>query len=143
MIIVRTYTFTSPAFEGELIFGYNQHGVMVMYQVEAELKPEQLSHLVNNLPVYEEKLQEMVNASKKGAEARLVEVDLSFDRFWNDYNHKVGNKGRAERLWSALSKHTKLRVLEHIPRYDRQLAVSKIAKCYPETYLNQERWELG
>ena len=70
-----------------------------------------------------------------------VEEDLSFDNFWKVYNYKVGNKKRAERLWQRLTDDQKAKAITHLKSYESFLIMNPgLAKLYPETYLNQERW---
>ena len=71
-----------------------------------------------------------------------VTADLSFEKFWNTYGNKVGNKKRSKRLWGQLNPTERARALAYIKVYDNYLWQNKgIAKAYPETYLNQKRWE--
>lgn len=78
---------------------------------------------------------------QKNVKVTLVPEDLSFDRFWSMYNHKHGKKSKCERLWLSLSEEEQLKVLLHIPLYDKHLAQNpSIAKKYPETYLNAAAW---
>ena len=73
---------------------------------------------------------------------RLIESDLSFDRFWNAFDNKVGKKKRAEALWKVMKESEKIKCFEVIPRYDYWLAAkATINKLYPETFLSQRRWE--
>lgn len=84
-----------------------------------------------------------MEAFMKGSSAVITPIkeDLSFDRFWIEYDNKVGNKKRAEKLWTELSEQNKLLALKYIKRYDSLLKIQNgIAKLYPETYLNQKRW---
>jgi len=68
--------------------------------------------------------------------------DLSFNKFWDTYAHKQGKKARAERLWKQLSETERASAMAYIKKYDAFLWQNKgIAKAYPETYLNQKRWE--
>jgi len=71
-----------------------------------------------------------------------VPVDLTFESFWAAYGNKVGNKTRAKKLWNLLDDDTRAAAYAGISRYNSYLAAHPaIEKCYPETYLNQRRWE--
>jgi hypothetical protein len=84
----------------------------------------------------------LISQSKRfGWQLKKIEEDLSFESFWERYNHKVGNKKRAERLWNQLSKKEKAKAMAFLKRYESYLNQNPgIAKLYPETYLNQQRW---
>ncbi|MEO0337607.1 MAG: hypothetical protein AAF242_00190 [Bacteroidota bacterium] len=73
---------------------------------------------------------------------KSVELDLSFQRFWNDYQNKKGNKARAEKLWLGLSKEDRIKALDGIKKYNYFLATqTAMNKAFPETYLSQRRYE--
>jgi hypothetical protein len=74
--------------------------------------------------------------------ADKVEQDLSFDAFWDLYEHKVGNKARAMKLWSNLPKMDKARCFVGIRQYKFWLSHHpNVEKLYAETFLHQRRWE--
>ncbi len=94
---MRKYVLTSPAFDGELKFGYNSENILVFFENNAELKSEHLDYFITNFPFVADALPKIVNKGK------LTEVtDLSFERFWNEYNYKVGDKKKATKLWNQL-----------------------------------------
>lgn len=134
---MRKYVLTSPDFTGELIFGYNSEGVLVYFENKADLQDAHWQYLSKNMPFVDTELAGIV---KKG---KLTEItDLSFARFWAAYNNKVGNKKRAEKLWVALQENERIAVLEHLPKYNYYLKTHQgLMKAYPETFLNQRRWE--
>ena len=67
--------------------------------------------------------------------------DLSFARFWAAYDYKVGNKARVEKKWNALSQEDRLLALSGIARQRRHSESHKTDMPYPETYIDQRRWE--
>lgn len=68
--------------------------------------------------------------------------DLSFDRFWNEYEYKIGEKPTAKKLWNSLSDQDKNKCLAAIPRYKYFLAHKpSIDKLYPQTFLKKRRFE--
>jgi hypothetical protein len=78
----------------------------------------------------------------KNCHIEAIQDDTTFPGFWNAYNYKVGNKKRAEKLWTLLNEQEKLLALSSIRKYDRYLAQRpKMEKAYPETWLAQRRWE--
>lgn len=67
--------------------------------------------------------------------------DLSFDRFWTVYNYKVGKKAKAEKLWTEMSLDERSAALIAVVKYNKWMNQKSIEKAYPETWLNQKRWE--
>lgn len=70
-----------------------------------------------------------------------TETDLSFVRFWGAYGYKVGNKATVERKWNALSGEDRLLALQGIERQRRHSESHKTDMPYPQTYIDQRRWE--
>jgi len=124
----------------ECLFTFNQDGVLCEFKAAADINAAALIWLLERLPKYNNTLAVIAKQNKM----ELVEVplDLSFENFWNSYNHKIGNKDRSRKLWEKLSDADKVRSLVVIPRYDTYLkAKNGIEKLYPETFLNQRRFE--
>lgn len=67
--------------------------------------------------------------------------DLSFVHFWTAYGYKVGNKATAEKKWNALKPEDRLLALQGIARQRRHSESHRTDMPYPETYINQRRWE--
>lgn len=81
-------------------------------------------------------------ANKNKAVFAEIPTDLSFEAFWNQYGHKQGDKSRAQKLWKLLSDEDKVAALGAIKRYKNYLLAHPAQEClYPQTYLNQRRWE--
>lgn len=71
-----------------------------------------------------------------------VPLDLSFEKFWNTYNYKVGNKGKAQKLWKLLNQEDKIKALCRVTSYNYFLQINpNTEKIYPERYLSQRRFE--
>lgn len=71
----------------------------------------------------------------------VTNADYSFERFWSLYGYKVGNKARVAKKWNALEEGERILALGAIPKYKRFAEVKKIELVYPETYIDQRRWE--
>lgn len=67
--------------------------------------------------------------------------DLSFEKFWNAYGYKVGNKATVEKKWNALKEEDRLLALQGISRQRRHSESHKTDMPYPQTYIDQRRWE--
>jgi hypothetical protein len=133
-----SYTVTSSQFEGCLSFTY-ENGWLAAYRCDAELSGSQLQYLHERFPLQEGMLHQLRNGSRT-LRIETAEEDLSFGRFWELYGYKVARK-KAEALWERLSEADRKLALGAIRRYDRWLSHKGLAKCYPETYLRNRRWE--
>ncbi len=71
----------------------------------------------------------------------ITTQDLSFVRFWNAYGYKVGNKGTVEKKWNALKPEDRLLALAGIAKQRRHSESHKTDMPYPQTYIDQRRWE--
>ncbi len=133
---MRKYILTSKRFIGSLVFEYDLEGILIGFKNEANLDTEQIEFLYKNFPFTDDKLP---YTAGKGTIKEIT--DLSFNRFWDDYAYKVGNKKKAEKLWIALSESERLAVLDSLKRYNYYLKMTNIARVYPERYLSHRRWE--
>lgn len=68
-------------------------------------------------------------------------TDLSFERFWNVYGYKVGNKATVKKKWEALKEEDRLLAMQGIQRQRRHSESHKTDMPYPQTYIDQRRWE--
>lgn len=57
------------------------------------------------------------------------------------YGYKVGNKPRVQKKWNALPEGERILALGAIPKYKRFAEGKHIDLVYPETYIDQRRWE--
>lgn len=71
----------------------------------------------------------------------VTERDLRFEVFWEKYGYKVGNKATVKKKWEALGDGERLLALGGIWRQRRHSEGRGTDLPYPETYLNQRRWE--
>ncbi len=113
-----------------LIVGEIQYGNMT---------PEVTKFLWNHFPFNVGILEHY--RKMKNVKVSEVPEDVSFERFWEVYDYKVGKKTRAERLWKALTDTERIKALKHIRIYEQWLAQHPgIEKKYPETFLSQNPW---
>lgn len=71
----------------------------------------------------------------------VTTTDLSFTRFWDCYAYKVGNKVTVEKKWNALKAEDRLLALQGISRQRRHSESKHTDMPYPQTYIDQRRWE--
>jgi len=64
---------------------------------------------------------------------------IEFEIFWNDYNKKLGDKKKCVIKWNKLTPEIQLKIIESLPEWKKQFRDNQF-QPYPETYLNQERW---
>ena len=138
---MKKFILQSQKFEGEVVFGYDDDGRLVEYTSRAELSEAQITFLFGHFPFNEADLKALT--AGKGNESKVVPLveDYSFDEFWDAFAHKVGNKGKAEKLWEKLTPAEQTNIMAFIPSYLRYVSFKKIEQTYPETFLNQRRWE--
>jgi len=67
------------------------------------------------------------------------EEGILFSQFWDLYNKKVGAKDRCESKWNKLKLEIQQKIIDTLPGFIASIK-DKQFQPYPETYLNQERW---
>lgn len=72
---------------------------------------------------------------------REIEIgDFDFEKFWNLYNKKVGDKKKIESKWIRLKQDDRDKIFKTLPLFLESIK-DKQYQPYPETYLNNRRWE--
>ena len=84
---------------------------------------------------------EFAHWRKAGCSVNTIEDSPTFERFWNAYGYKVGNKSRVQKKWNQLPEGERVLAMAAIPRYKRFAQSKRIDLVYPETYIDQRRWE--
>jgi hypothetical protein len=64
---------------------------------------------------------------------------IEFDVFWNLYSKKVGSKDNCTKKWNKLDFETQKTIIEFIPKFLKTIK-DKQFQPFPETFLNQNRW---
>lgn len=84
-----------------------------------------------------------VFVSKEGVQREEAEVEeyefYPFEEFWNDYDKKVGEKGKLSKKWEKVSVKDRKVIKEYIPKYKSHQPDKKFRKN-PETFLNNKGW---
>lgn len=65
--------------------------------------------------------------------------DEEFERFWNLYDKKTGEKGKIKAKFLKLSKSDRAKIFETLPAYVAATPEKRYRKN-PETYLNNKSW---
>lgn len=66
-------------------------------------------------------------------------INIVFDVFWNLYNKKVGSKSKCEKKWNKLKDVERQKIVDTLPNFLAGIK-DKQFQPFPETYLNQARW---
>jgi hypothetical protein len=70
---------------------------------------------------------------------KIREDKISFVRFWEEYDKKIG-KLKSEKKWNGLSLKDQMAIFEYLPTYKRAQPNKRYRKN-PETFLNNRSWE--
>ena len=85
-------------------------------------------------------IKERKGNKKKGNEIKENEnKDIQFDVFWNLYDKKV-SKDKAQAKWNKLPYEDKIKIIQTLPAFIAKIK-DKQYQPYPDTYLNNRRWE--
>lgn len=94
-----------------------------------------------NAPILKEIEMKQFMYNAKNVKLDIVPEDLSFDRFWSMYDHKISDKKRTLKKWTSMDDTSRAKAISYISTYNRHLFENPgISKCYAETYLNREMW---
>lgn len=137
---MKTYLMTSPSFEGEVEFVYNDMDLLERFDASRALLGEkQQIWLLKNFP------RELLEAEKlleNNPHIKFYELkmDITFELFWNRYGEKIrSSKKKAQAKWSRLTKLEQIKSYQFIPIYEKSIQ-NGISKKYAETYLQAELW---
>ena len=136
------YILTGKKSGVKIVFKYDLKGLLKTFEVDGEITEDQLHYLFwNEKFPFPYKESFIADINKMAAfDIKKVEEDLSFERFWKQYDYKISKK-KTEKLWEKLSKAKRIKVFEHLPRYRAFVARKGIEMKYPDTYLRNETWE--
>jgi len=139
------YTMSSPAFPGEVVFKFDQSGLMVGYDITgANLNEQQKKWLLIDRPRTLNELKELLKQSRTAhlTQRKDYKENVLFDDFWNAYDYKaLSSKIKTKRLWDKMKQVDRDRAYNFIGKYDRMINKESIAKKYATTYLNDRLWE--
>ena len=68
-----------------------------------------------------------------------INTKITFDVFWNLYDKKVGAKKNCEKKWIKLKLIDQEKIISILPEWLTQFS-DKQFQPFPQTFLNQERW---
>lgn len=77
---------------------------------------------------------------KVTAPPKEVKDEYTFERAWDLYDKKVGDKDTLKRKWNSMSKKNRKAAIEYIPLYVISKPDKQFRKNF-QTFLNQKGWE--
>lgn len=127
---MKKYVLTSPKFNGQVTFGYDQGGDLVFYNNEIP-DAAVVKFMKNFLPLDS---AEFARFKGKIKHAVITEVpeDLTFERFWNAYDKKI-NRKRAEPIYEKLSDADRTMAIMRITSYQEYCQVKHRGVADPES----------
>lgn len=123
----------------QMAFIFNDDDILIEFKAEPGIAKAALLWILERLPITVTELEKL----SANIKAKLVPtaLDLSFDTFWKEYDFKVGNKTKCEKLWNSLSDADKTVAMHKLAHYKRFVKVKGIELVYPERYISQRRFE--
>lgn len=106
---------------------------------------EELSNVVGVKPDYgEEELEHFADVLEQHGykitrPPREIKDEYTFERVWDLYQKKVGDKDRLRRKWNSMSKKDREAATKYIPVYVKSRP-DKNYRLNFQTFLNQKRW---
>jgi hypothetical protein len=132
-----TYLLLSKKFEGYMVYSYNSAGFLVNFlNCSWGMTTDQLVSVLQNLrhALSNDNFKQWVH--DRGHTIMKVEEDLSFERFWLEYDNPR-DRFKCEPLWKKMSDTDKQYVFYNIVAYKRYIKKNKgwYEQLLPETYL--------
>ena len=148
------HTVTAPQLDGELIYKYDLDGILRVFENNSlQLSENMLRFLAVRSPMIEGWLPKMQESFQREFGIKLhvqkIDIDLSFDSFWNFYGYKIGGPDESKKLWngikklkdgSAIKEADKIMIFRTLPRFKVFTDQKRTALPYPATYLRNRRW---
>ena len=136
---MKRYSLTFPSVAGNVVFGYSDEGVLVLFRNEGEMTPLQKAWFADFLPARQDQLQDF--ATKLKAKLEEMPEDLTFEAFWVKYGKKI-NKKRCEPMWAKMPDTQRIKALRAIVPYKAfLLRTGYRSQVDPENYLKNEYYE--
>lgn len=137
----ETYLLTSDQFSGDVLFEFDDAGLLVRYDItNAQLSEAQKVFILQKLPRSIDKIKEVMGNSKTAKLTKQAKTGVTFEDFWNRYDDKTtSSKKKTLVIWNRMSQAQRDKAFNHIPAYFRSIPTG-VAKKYANTYLNAELW---
>ncbi len=123
----------------EMHLSYFIQGGRLQKMEITQIPPDKNSVNYGNIPMTVGALMQLADNFKDKLTVVEKEPNLSFDRFYKEYNVK-DKKQRALKLWNKMTEAKKIKAFNYIRRYRNKCKLDSIRMANPDTYLSQERW---
>lgn len=143
--IMKTYLFTSIAFEGDVLFKFDDADRLLTYDVTgAKLNIEQMVWLTEKLPRTLNELKAILKASKGAKLTEQKKQNWTFEQFWFLPDGRPrwpsnSSKKRTLKKWGQYSQRERDKAANYMETYIRNIP-DGVSMLYAETYLNKELW---
>lgn len=123
----------------EILVQYDDESRLISFSIFGTITDVFYKWLIQKLPISQNGLK--VFKPIKGVTVEKIEEDTSFERFWDDYDNKISNKKRTEKLWDTLDELEKIKAIHFIKKYKRHLFENQgQSQKHADTYLRQAIW---
>lgn len=135
---MNSYIISGQSFEGSFRLTYNTNGLIHSIVNESSLSVHiDISKRICALPMEEKYITDLEN---RGIKVTKVTASVPFLVFWDKYGYKIGNKERAQKLWSWLTETDRQIAMGDIKPYHDWCISKRVEKLIPEEYLSQKIW---
>jgi len=126
-------------------------GFLKMIQISKNQYSSNIIAIVKNTKAPTKALDKALQKHKQKQGKSIVSIDkqynnitinnkqIEFDIFWNLYNKKIGAKEKCKNKWDNLKISEQEKIINTLPVFIKSIKEKKY-QPYPETYLNQKRW---
>lgn len=139
-MIASQYILRNRTTGREFCFKFDLNGVLIGFERLFEADVQTMDRALECVCLQEQELKEYAKRQKT-MELQPVPVDLSFERFWEQYDYKIGAKERTRSLWNKLSVESRVKALHRIGAYKQWSTQKNYDLAYPERYLSKSLYE--
>lgn len=97
---MNTYIIHGQTFAGNVTLEYDHNDRLKLILFECSMSDQQHAQFIRAIPLMEDDF--LYRAKRSGVVYSTIPPDLSFERFWNAYNYKVGDKTRTKKYGKNL-----------------------------------------
>lgn len=136
---MKHFVLTSTAFAGNIEYKYCDEGYLIWFSYQATMSSTQRDYALTKMPLTISGFEALIGNSKT-LKVEEIQLDLSFDAFWEAYGNKI-NKKRCQPLFEKLNTDNRLLCIKSIASYKRYLNKTNFRNPVdPENYLRKEMY---
>ncbi len=137
LIIIKDNVFFMPRF---IKFQYPKFPQSNVKQQDSAIKILKSYGLFNEeTNSYLTLTEELPNSYVSDSVSVVNKINIEFEIFWNLYNKKKGDKDKISKKWNKLKDVERQKIIDTLPTFLKTIT-DKQYQPYPETYLNDKRW---